>query len=284
MFFYFDICSNKLLIYYSFFTSVFSFIKTNHHVFCDKINPLMEVIMNPKFKIFLLQHSDIDNISMNDTTIFNEISTNQTVQQIIQLYIETVQKLGFKRKYKYILIEYMKWFECISKQYKYDEINKNPNIIFPSISIYSDDFHSYAYFDVDYCTTALLNTKIYTFTDINPNEIFYSKRPISKPRPIDWNNPIILIQTIDYPEFQVIDGNHRYQNAILQNLSLPMQILQYDAVTPECFINPFNYLLFEMKNEFNRIYSLCASNIDIKTIKKQIEDYKELILALLETH
>ena len=95
MFFYFDICSNKLLIYYSFFTSVFSFIKTNHHVFCDKINPLMEVIMNPKFKIFLLQHSDIDNISMNDTTIFNEISTNQTVQQIIQLYIETVQKLGF---------------------------------------------------------------------------------------------------------------------------------------------------------------------------------------------
>ena len=63
-----------------------------------------------------------------------------------------------------------------------------------------------------------------------------------------------------------------------------MQILQYDALTQECFINHFNYLLIEMKNEFNRIYSLCASNIDIKTIKKQIEDYKELILALLETH
>ena len=106
---------------------------------------------------------------------------------------------------------------------------------------------------------------------------------ISNPRPVDWNNPIILVQTIEYPEFKVIDGNHRYQNAIQQNHHLPIQILPYDAITPDYFINTFNYLLFIIKNEFNRIYSLCAYSYDINTINSQIDDYKNHVLKLLET-
>jgi len=240
--------------------------------------------MNPRFEFFLSQHLDIDNVSLNDTSIFDEISTNQTAQQIVQLYIDAIHKLDFEQQYKHVFIEYMDWFGCVSKQYRYDAINKIPSRIFPSVSVYENDFYSYAYFDIDHCTTVLQRTSIYTFADISPKNIFYSCRPIQKLRPIDWNNPIILVQTMEYPEFKVIDGNHRYQNAIQQNLPIPMQVLLYSAITPECFINPFNYLLFITKNEFNRIYSLCASTrYDIKTIIEQIEDYKRLVLTLLET-
>ena len=64
--------------------------------------------MNTKFKTFLSQHLDIDNIQIAESTIFNEISTNQTFQQIVQIYIDTTKKLNIKQQYKNILIEYMK--------------------------------------------------------------------------------------------------------------------------------------------------------------------------------
>lgn len=63
--------------------------------------------MNTKFKTFLSQHLDIDNIQIAESTIFNEISTNQTFQQIVQIYIDTTKKLNIKQQYKNILIEYM---------------------------------------------------------------------------------------------------------------------------------------------------------------------------------
>lgn len=239
--------------------------------------------MNPRFKLFLLQHLDIDNINFSDTSILNEISNDQVAQQIVNFYIVAIKNLRINQKYKSILTNYMEWFKSLIKQYKSDAIDKFPNRIFPFISYYTEHLNSYAYFDVDFCTSILQNTKVYTFRDINPNNIFYSSRPTSNPRPVDWNNPIILVQTIEYPEFKVIDGNHRYQNAIQQNHHLPIQILPYDAITPDCFINTFNYLLFIIKNEFNRIYSLCAYSYDINIINSQIDDYKNHVLKLLET-
>lgn len=239
--------------------------------------------MNPKFKKFLCQHFDIDNIQMSENTIFNEISTNQTIQQIVNYYIDATQRLKMKQQYKCFLIDYMKWFASISQQYRYDTINKYPNKIFADVSIYTDNICTFAYFDIDYCTMILQNTKIYTFQDIPQTNIFYSTRPLGKLRQIDWQTPIILIQNMGYPEFKVIDGNHRYQNALRQNQSLPMQILPYSEITPKCFINNFNYLLFIIKNEFNRIYSLCASNYNLKIVNAQINDYKLHVLKLLET-
>ncbi|WP_448917842.1 hypothetical protein [Holdemanella biformis] len=239
--------------------------------------------MNTKFKTFLSQHLDIDNIQIAESTIFNEISTNQTFQQIVQIYIDTTKKLNIKQQYKNILIEYMKWYASLSKQYTYDTINKNPSRIFAYVSIYNENVCTYAYIDIDYCSIILQNTDIYTFDKISKDNIHYSIRPLNKLRPVDWQHPIILIQHMEYPEFKVIDGNHRYQNALRQNQSLPMQILPYSEITPKCFINNFNYLLFIIKNEFNRIYSLCASNYNLKIVNAQINNYKLHVLKLLET-
>lgn len=238
--------------------------------------------MNSKFKLYLLTQLDNDAKCKNDISILSEITDNKCAKKIIEKHMRYTMALEIPPIYKKLLSNYLDQYDLLFANYAYDSLLKKPSAIFGSINIYSETLSMYTYFDLDQCKQYLKAKPIYTFKQISKNSIYASKRPDEPLRQVDWNNPITLVQTIGDYEYLVIDGNHRYKNAIRQCLNIPMKCIFYEEIEPKFFLNDFNFILFMFKNEYFRILSLCYGNYPINIIQSQIKDSITKTLYLLE--
>lgn len=236
--------------------------------------------LNTIFKNYMLKQ--LNNSDFSDNSILSEITDNKCAKKIIEKHMRYTKSLEIPSIYKQVLTDFTQRYDSLLKKYKYDKLSKNPSAIFGSVNNYDETLAMYIYFDLDQCKQYLKMKPIYTFNEITNDSIFASQRPNESLRPVDWDNPITLVQTIGDYEYLVIDGNHRYKNAIRQHSNIPMKCIFYENIEPKFFLNDFNYILFMFKNEYFRILSLCFGCYPIDIIKKQINDSISKTLYLLE--
>lgn len=238
--------------------------------------------MNNNYKTYLLTQLDNNAKYINDISILSEITNNECAKKIIEIHRCYTKSLRIPSPHKQALSNYLTQFDLLLKRYAYDSLVKKPSEIFGSVNTYSETLTMYIYFDLDQCKQYLKIKPTYTFNQISSNSIYASTRPNEPLRPVDWNNPITLVQTIEEQEYLIIDGNHRYKNAIRQHTNIPMKCIFYADIEPKFFLNDFNYVLFMFKNEYFRILSLCYGNYPIDIIQSQINDSISKTLYLLE--
>lgn len=211
--------------------------------------------MNQKFlDFFQMQYN---NDSFDFEFKFNEITTNKEIFQLLKYFEIKIKYIANFENTKYsetFYNQYLQFWKILFEKYQFDELN------IPICETYGMLFnfecnnpeHIYCYVNV---SEVMKNKNSMLLTSINrlqTKNIVKPDRNIYKLQPVNHKNPIIIFDTIFEPNFHIVDGNHRYLNAIYQNSDLPVLVMPYQCIKKEFFINTFNYLLFMLVNEMNR--------------------------------
>ncbi len=110
-------------------------------------------------------------------------------------------------------------------------------------------FKLYSNFNIDSILKDSAILKKTTLREANFNFLINTSCDRVPFRKVDWNNPILVCNTLS--ESIVIDGNHRYQNAVSQNLDIPVLIISYPDLSKLHFINEYDFYVFKLGEEFN---------------------------------
>ncbi len=170
-----------------------------------------------------------------------EFTTNTQINQFISEAIKAFE-FRFPNRNNTIHTYFSIWKQIFNKlDYNaLDRITMNPfqwsmEYSFPPISLYS-------IFSVDSILKDSELLRRSTLKKANLRNLKPGLCNTAPLRPVEWDNPILICDALTKPI--IIDGNHRYQNAVSQSLDIPVLILPYKDLSKQHFINEFNFAVF----------------------------------------
>lgn len=186
---------------------------------------------------------------MNKLSDFYETEDGSKLQfttdtQMSQFIFEAIKAFEFRfPDRKNAIHTYFSIWKQIFDKLDYNAIDRIPmnpfqwlmKCPFPSFNLYSVFSVDSIFKDSEFLRKSTL--KEANLRILNPSPL--STAPL---RPVDWNNPILICDALS--ESIIIDGNHRYQNAFVQKLDIPVLILSYKDLSKQHFINEFNFAVF----------------------------------------
>lgn len=214
--------------------------------------------MNQKFLQFITNSRNRD--ELNSTIPY---TSNEEIIEVINSLQTDLQIQKLSKTEEDIFFNFLEQWKCNFKQIHYDDFECD-NIIrsysFP-IRLKSYSKPLYCIFNIDYLNSIKDSFNQYEITknelinisydkSIKLNSFFYS------------NENGILIDSFLEPRFILVDGNHRFVNNISLNYSFIVNVIPFEFISKEMFINDFNFFIFKFINFYVYIRKYNYSYLD----------------------